>query len=114
MRFVLLFITLFIISTKVCNAQDWVDYFQDNDMKLYSNQAVIYNALGLSNKQRVETIEEHVELKKVLTRKQRKKYSMITRLERQARRRPINSENFYKTNPLLRPFGDPNIAKKCK
>ena len=92
----------------------WVDFFQSTEENNLSDEIVIFNALNLTNEQRVRVREGNEKLKKVLMRKQKPKYSMIKRLERQNKKRPHYPDKYYKTNPQLNQFGDPKIIEKCK
>ncbi len=149
---------------------DWVMYFQNYVINRQSNRAVIYNALNLTDEQRIkykqitekddayykkyfdelvcqtfelkalkeakapigETYEqkrivkkitrdikkisrqEDRELKKILTRKQISKYSMIKKLERHDLKKEYHPKDYYKYNKQMQFFGDPrlNCTKK--
>lgn len=58
---------------------------------------------GINNLQKEETKE----FKKCLTHDQRSKYAMIKKLERKARKDSLHQKNYYKSNPQMRPFGNP-------
>lgn len=45
--------------------------------------------------------------KKILNRQQRSKYAMIKKLERRDFKREANRKDYYKSNPQMRPFGNP-------
>lgn len=45
--------------------------------------------------------------KKILNRQQRSKYAMIKKLERRDFKREPNKKDYYKSNPQMRPFGNP-------
>lgn len=51
--------------------------------------------------------EENKLYKKSLTREQRSKYAMIKKLERKDYKDACNKKDLYKSNPKMRPFGDP-------
>ena len=51
--------------------------------------------------------EEDKSFKKCLTREQRSKYSMIKKLERKDFKDSIHQKDYYKSNPRMRPFGNP-------
>lgn len=51
--------------------------------------------------------EENKCFKKVLNHEQNSKYSMIRKLERRDFRRALHQKDYYKSNPEMRPFGDP-------
>ncbi len=51
--------------------------------------------------------EEDKAFKKCLTREQRSKYSMIKKLERKDFKEAKHPKDYYKSNPRMRPFGNP-------
>ncbi len=51
--------------------------------------------------------EENKLYKKSLTREQRSKYAMIKKLEEKDYKEASNEKDLYKSNPKMRPFGDP-------
>lgn len=55
--------------------------------------------------------QETKEFKKCLNHDQRSKYSMIKKLERKARKNSLHKKNYYKSNPQMRPFGNPSPIK---
>ena len=58
--------------------------------------------------------QEDKELRKILTREQRSKYSMIKKLERHDLKQEIHSFDYYKKNPQLTRFGDEKLYFKNK
>ncbi len=56
--------------------------------------------------------EENKQYKKSLTREQRSKYSMIKKLEEKDYKEAAHQKDYYKSNPQMRPFGDPRFMKK--
>lgn len=56
--------------------------------------------------------KENKEFEKILNHQQRSKYSMIKKLERRDFRREESKKDYYKSNPQMRPFGDPG-RKSC-
>jgi len=113
MRFCVLFIAVFILSCNAGYCSHWVDFFQSENENNLSDEIVLFNALNLTDEQRVRVREGNENLKKVVVRKQKPKYSMIKRLERQNKKRPHNPDKYYKTNPQLHQFGDPKTIEKC-
>ena len=55
--------------------------------------------------------EENKLFKKSLTREQRSKYSMIKKLEEKDYKEAAHQKDYYKSNPQMRPFGDPRFMK---
>lgn len=114
MKFFVLFITIFVLSTSCAYSSNWVYFYQDDEMLKSANDIVIYNALNLSENQRIDIREYNQDLKSILTRSQKPKYSMIKRLERQNKKRPRNPDKYYKFNPLLHQFGDVKTIEHCE
>ena len=54
---------------------------------------------------------EDKEFKKSLTREQRSKYSMIAKLERKDFKAVSHQKDYYKSNPRMRQFGNPQPQK---
>lgn len=55
--------------------------------------------------------QEDKTFKKCLTREQRSKYAMIKKLDRRDYKAAQHQKDYYKSNPLMRPFGNP---KPCE
>lgn len=51
--------------------------------------------------------KENKAFKKCLTREQRSKYAMITKLERKDYKAVSHKKDYYKSNPKMQPFGNP-------
>ncbi len=51
--------------------------------------------------------------KKCLTREQRSKYTMLKKLQNKELKQMTHQKNLYKSNPKMRPFGDPACQSKC-
>ena len=69
--------------------------------------AIINNVLNLSNEQIALKHLDCKAFKKCLTSDQRRKYNMIKKLEKDERKKSHKQKNYYKSNPLMQPFGNP-------
>ena len=164
----IVFIIFFIIQTAYCAepySPEWVMYFQNYVVNRQANESVIFNALNLSDEQRVEFLkiinrddvyyknifdellkesyklqslheagagygeivsqknilksygreikkiarQENRDLKHILTRSQRAKYSMIKKLERHDLKTDLHAPDYFKKNPQMHSFGDPKL-----
>lgn len=58
--------------------------------------------------------EEDKNFKKCMTREQRSKYAMIRKLERNDYKAASHQKDYYKSNPKMRPFGNPKPSENNK
>ena len=72
--------------------------------------AIVNNVLNLSNEQIALKHLDCKAFKKCLTRNQRIKYNMIKKLQRNERKNLCKQKNYYKTNPIMQPFGNPQTC----
>jgi len=81
------------------------------------SECEIYKQKRVINKIKKEIscifFKESKEFKKILTRQQRAKYSMIVKLEKDDYKKASNKKDYYKANPGLKPFGNP-VKTDCE
>ena len=77
-------------------------------------KSIINNVLNLSEEQLKLQDCNCENFRKLLTRDQRIKYDMINKLQKDDRKKSIKKKNFYKSNPQMRPFGNPTKCSNKK
>ena len=74
--------------------------------------SLINNVLNLTDEQiKLQNLDIKA-FKKCLTRDQRIKYNMIRKLQKDDIKKSHKKKNYYKTNPQLQVFGNPQICPK--
>ena len=106
-RIIFIFITIFTLQNNSFGQTPC------HEKTLY-NEAILNNVLNLTPEQIELKSLDCKAFKKCLTHNQRIKYNMIKKLEKNEYKKSRKTKNYYKSNPLMTPFGDPKTYIKTK